>query len=471
MGKGICQVFTPKELVREMLDRVGYTTQLYGKKILESSCGEGAFLGEIVTRYIIDGQSRGLSAEQIKKGLESDIHGIEKDENCYKKCVINLQSIAYSYEITGVKWNVMLGDALRNVVQNEYDYVVGNPPYITYYNLPDDERKYIVEHFIACKKGKPDYYYAFTEAAIRSLKPGGKLAYLIPNNFMKNRFSQELRNYLVPHMETLIDYRNQKVFKDYLTSSAIVICEKDNDKVSFEYVDVPNRKTLNIDKQKLKGKWAFYLPEVTAGAVRFGDVFQVSAPVATLLNDAFVLRNVKEENEEYVVADGFHLEKELLRIAASPKTKQKEKGKTYIIFPYRYTEGKRGTYEEEELKKTYPQIYAYLLQYKSRLLKRKSDKKSKWYEYGRTQALAHINQKKILLSTLITDKVRYYKLDKEDVPFSGMYIIPRGDSKLEEAERILGSKDFMEYVKEIGISVSGSSYRISPSDVEDYIVR
>ncbi len=471
MGKGICQVFTPKELVGEMLDRAGYTSQLYGKKILENSCGEGAFLAEIVTRYIIDGQSRGLSAEKIKKGLESDIHGIEKDKACLKKCMRNLQSIAHIYGITNVKWNLAQADALRNVRQNEYDYVVGNPPYITYYNLPDDERKYIVKHFDTCKKGKPDYYYAFTEAAILSLKQGGKLVYLIPNNFMKNRFSQELRNYLVPHMETLVDYRNHKVFRDYLTSSAIIICEKNSDNASFEYIDVPNQKIMNIDKGELKGKWAFYLPKAVAGAVRFGDIFHVSAPVATLLNDAFVIGNVEDESDEYVVTEGFYLERELLRTAASPKTKQKGKGKTYIIFPYKYVGQKRESFEEEELKKIYPQIYAYLLQYKSRLLNRKSDKKSKWFEYGRTQALAHINQEKILLSTLITDKVRYYKLDEEDVPFSGMYIIPRENSDLDEAERILCSKDFMEYVKEIGISVSGSSYRISPSDVEEYVVR
>lgn len=328
-----------------------------------------------------------------------------------------------------------------------------------------------VEHFATCKKGKPDYYYAFTEAAICSLKPGGKLAYLIPNNFMKNRFSQELRNYLSPHMEKLIDYRDHKIFKDYLTSSAIIICEKNTNKAFFEYVDIPNENILSIEKKELKNKWAFYLPEVTEKMVRFGDIFQVSAPVATLLNAAFVLENVEEENEKYAVTGGVWLEKELLRVAASPKTKQKQKGKTYIIFPYKYAQGKRESYNEEDLKKNYPKIYAYLLKNKSKLLERKSDKKCKWFEYGRTQALDHINQEKILLSTLITDKVRHYRLDKEEVPFSGMYIIPRGERNLEEAEQILNSKEFMEYVREIGISVSGNSYRISPSDVENYMVR
>lgn len=470
MGKGICQVFTPKELVGEMLDGVGYTTQLYGKRILENSCGEGAFLGEIVTRYIIDGQKRGFPTEQIKKGLELDICGIEKDRNCYKKCESYLSKIACSYGINNVKWNLKRADALRNIQHEKYDYVVGNPPYITYYNLPEKERKYIVGHFGTCKKGKPDYYYAFTEAAICSLKKGGKLVYLIPNNFMKNRFSQELRDFLAPHVEIMIDYRNCKLFKDYLTSSVILICEKDSGKMFFEYIDIPNQKRLSIEKNRLKGKWAFYLPNVTEG-IRFGDLFQVSAPVATLLNDAFVLSNIKKEDDKYVEVQGMLLEKKLLRSAASPKTKRNSEGKTYIIFPYKYIGDNRLSYKEEELKKEFPSVYAYLVQFKNRLRKRKSDKKSQWFEYGRTQALAHINQEKILLSTLITDRVRYYKLNKEDVPFSGMYIIPKGDNTLEDAERILSSADFMEYVKEIGISVSGSSFRISPRDVEDYIVK
>ena len=49
-----CQVFTPHNIVVEILNQVGYIEKLYGKKVLENSCGDGAFLVEIVDRYIID---------------------------------------------------------------------------------------------------------------------------------------------------------------------------------------------------------------------------------------------------------------------------------------------------------------------------------------------------------------------------------------------------------------------------------
>ena len=45
-----CQVFTPVNYVRELLNSVGYTEQLYGKRILENSCGDGNILIDIVQR-------------------------------------------------------------------------------------------------------------------------------------------------------------------------------------------------------------------------------------------------------------------------------------------------------------------------------------------------------------------------------------------------------------------------------------
>ncbi len=36
-----CQVQTPKKYVIDMLDYIGYDNRLYGKRVLENSCGEG----------------------------------------------------------------------------------------------------------------------------------------------------------------------------------------------------------------------------------------------------------------------------------------------------------------------------------------------------------------------------------------------------------------------------------------------
>ena len=45
-----CQVFTPENYVRELLDSVEYTEHLYGRKILENSCGDGNILVAVVQR-------------------------------------------------------------------------------------------------------------------------------------------------------------------------------------------------------------------------------------------------------------------------------------------------------------------------------------------------------------------------------------------------------------------------------------
>ena len=85
-----CQVFTPENYVRELLDSVGYTHNLYWKKILENSCGDGNILVAVVQRYIDDCKENGLSRTRIKNGLAKDIYGIEIDEEQYKKCIDNL---------------------------------------------------------------------------------------------------------------------------------------------------------------------------------------------------------------------------------------------------------------------------------------------------------------------------------------------------------------------------------------------
>ena len=50
-----CQIFTPNDYVNRLLDIVNYTDCLYGKRVLENSCGVGNVLVVIVERYNISG--------------------------------------------------------------------------------------------------------------------------------------------------------------------------------------------------------------------------------------------------------------------------------------------------------------------------------------------------------------------------------------------------------------------------------
>lgn len=468
MGEKTCKVYTPPEIVDYMLDKIGYTEQLYGKKILENSCGTGRFLCEIVRRYIADGRKNNRTEDEIRAGLSRDIHGIEKEKEACRECRDNLDDIAAAFGIRDVEWNVRQADALKFTYESEYQFVVGNPPYITYYNMELADREIIRTNFAVCKKGKADYYYAFTEAALKALAADGIMAYLIPNNFMKNRYSEELRKYILPYLLELEDFKFEKIFENYQTSSAIIICAKQNQRDTFIYRDREIHKEVEILKSQLKGKWTFdSFPMGQQRKKRFGDCFKVSAPVATLLNEAFIIKSFIEE-DTWIETAGFKLEKSGLRLAASPKSKQNQE-KNYIIFPYYYRDGAYCRYTEEQFVGMFPQIAGYLKQYMDKLQKRNVDKKSQWFEYGRSQALTHINQEKIMLSTLITGKVKYYLLEKETVPYSGMYIVPKGNYTMKQAEEILSSKAFFEYVTNVGIHANGKTYRISPNDVENYM--
>lgn len=54
-------------------------------------------------------------------------------------------------------------DYLKWEPDRKFDFIVGNPPYITYQELDEENRSYVRNNFITCEKGKFDYCYAFIE--------------------------------------------------------------------------------------------------------------------------------------------------------------------------------------------------------------------------------------------------------------------------------------------------------------------
>ena len=106
--KTLGQVYTPEWVVNEILDLSNYyDAQILTRYILEPACGDGAFLKEIVKRYIKEGKSNNLTNEKIIAGLEKHIYGIELDEIEYKKCIDNLNKIVGQFlGVQNLKWNI-----------------------------------------------------------------------------------------------------------------------------------------------------------------------------------------------------------------------------------------------------------------------------------------------------------------------------------------------------------------------------
>lgn len=163
-----CRIQTPPKYVDLLLSEAGYTREVFGKKVLENSCGEGNILSEIVKRYIDDARRKGIRDEEIKLRLHNDIkaYEIESDRICI--CIEKLKWIAESFGIKGVSWNIVQEDYLHSPDET-FDFIIGNPPYITYHDLKWEERVFLQNNFEACKYGRFDYYYAFIEKSLQSL--------------------------------------------------------------------------------------------------------------------------------------------------------------------------------------------------------------------------------------------------------------------------------------------------------------
>jgi len=463
-----CQIPTPHEIVVQMLDRIGYIDDVIGKRVLENSCGSGNFLCEIVRRYINDCINHQCTKEQIIKGLQRDIHGFEKDRRLHKLCVQNLAEIAKEYDIIGVHWNIKRRNALQTTKKSKYQFVVGNPPYLAYPDLDQKTRNYLKSHFVSCKKGKPDYYFAFIELALNALAADGQLVYLVPGNFMKNVYSEGLRQLLLPSLHEIIDYSHQKLFKAVLTSSVIIYCNRGQQIDHIRYEDRHYMHAYTVAKAEMIGKWAFGQHNFQ-GQLRFSDWFHASAPVATQLNRAFVIDAWEEFDEEHIFVNGVKVERSLLQNAAGPKALQRETDEK-IIFPYAYDlNNNLSHYSEEEFRNSFPEGYKYLLHYQTDLKQRKADKQAKWFEYGRSQLLSHLNQEKLLISSFITGTPRTYALDTHTIPYAGICITAHTGHTVYEAQKILNSEAFMDYVRSIGVCTNGVSYRISPTDINSFL--
>ena len=461
-----CQIPTPIEYAKTMLDLAGYIKDLYGKSILENSCGEGGILVEIVSRYIGDCRNKKLSDETIREGLQRDIKAYEIDQQCVQKCIDKLDEIIAEKNLGKVHWNIETANYLESE-DNSYDYIIGNPPYVTYHLLTDEERAFLKENYESCALGRFDYSYAFVEKSIKSLNNHGILVYLIPYSIFRNIFAQRLREMIKEDLVSIIDYSGVNVFENVTASAAVIHLVKGSNRKTIDYKKEADDKCFSICKDILTEKWFFCKK---AEGKRFGDYFTVKNSVATLYNKAFVISKYQEEDSQYFIIDGRRIEKSILRDAVSTKSCKKKEGKDKIIFPYRIHNDGYERISEDDMQELFPETLNYLQRFKESLKKRKSSEGVLWYEYGRTQALNDIYGEKLIISMVITTKVTTYMADANAVPYAGYFIKAKNnkDYDLDFAKQLLEAPAFYEYVKNVGTPTTETSFRISVKDIEDY---
>ncbi|WP_049984630.1 Eco57I restriction-modification methylase domain-containing protein [Halobellus rufus] len=89
-------------------------------------------------------------------------------------------------------------DFLTATIDERVDYVLANPPYIHYNDLPDDRRNQYTDRFDTAH-GQYNSYYLFFEQALRALTHGGTLTFLTPIQYLFADNAQPLRRLLSRH--------------------------------------------------------------------------------------------------------------------------------------------------------------------------------------------------------------------------------------------------------------------------------
>jgi hypothetical protein len=130
--KETAEVFTPTELVQEMLDKLEeYNSELFSnptKTFLDNSCGDGQFLSEVVIRKM---KRSGCTLEQAL----STTYGVELMEDNVKLCKKRLAGPNPTQEILDIlDKNIVCADALK------YHYRFdGTEPYVSEQELKLNE--------------------------------------------------------------------------------------------------------------------------------------------------------------------------------------------------------------------------------------------------------------------------------------------------------------------------------------------
>lgn len=212
-------VFTRKEVVDFILDLAGYKEDqaLYQKRILEPSFGGGDFLLPIVGRLLRSWRVSG-SAGDIVDGLGNSIRAVELHRATFaatRQVVIRqLEQEGISHKLATALVNCWLvqTDFLLSLPEGQFDYVVGNPPYVRQELIP---YPLLIEYRSRYQTmyDRADLYIPFIESSLSLLTSKGCLAFICADRWMKNRYGGPLRK--------LVSRRyNLKVYVDMVNTPA-----------------------------------------------------------------------------------------------------------------------------------------------------------------------------------------------------------------------------------------------------------
>lgn len=280
-------------------------------QVLEPSCGDGAFFQAMA--------DVGAFSEAAITGFEIDDDEAEKAARRVKQLRLNRAE---------VRSEDFLAWAIENMAEGgeRFDAVVGNPPFVRYQFLPPEFQVRAAAIFddIGLKFTKhTNAWVPFILGSMSLLRPGGRLAMVVPAEIIHVTHAQSLRSYLGRECRRLVIIDPEELWFDgTLQGAVILMAEKrsgpQQTAEGLGMVPVRGRDFLrrspaelfaepqSINGKTVAGKWTRALLDLETRELfdeleahsevhRFDDIARVDVGIVTGANKFFLVSDATVE--------------------------------------------------------------------------------------------------------------------------------------------------------------------------------
>ncbi len=485
-------IYTPHN-IRKHITESAFSTKnndLEKLTIGDISCGCGGFL---LTASIKLKKATGLPYKTIFK---NNIFGLDIQEYSINrtKTLLSLLALSVGEDEKEFQFNLFTNDALvfdwKENLKNfkGFDIILGNPPYVCARNLSEDTLTKL-QKFQVCNSGNTDLYIPFFQLGIENLKEKGILGFITMNSFFKSLNGRNLRDYFKSKSLNfkIIDFGTEQVFKSKNTYTCICLIENNSSKY-IKYIKTTSSKLPTkqsdfekIEYLKLNSKTGWNLDDfeiiskIESTGVAFGDLYKTRHGIATLKNEIYIFKPIKEDDEFYYLQNGkvYEIEKGICKdIVNSNKLSRAttiNKLKEKVIFPYDNSD-KPKLLDENFIKENYPKAYNYLQNKKQVLANRDKGNGSyeNWFAFGRSQSLEKVKNK--LFFPKMSDRIPSYIINSEDnlLFYNGQAVIGHSEDEMIFIKKIMESRLFWYYIKTTSKPYSSEYYSLNGNYIKNF---
>jgi adenine-specific DNA-methyltransferase len=166
-------------------------------KVLEPSCGDGAFLVAATKRFTE------LGAQ--KADIAARLTGIEILAGAAVRASEILSDLL-GKRASDVVINSDFFDWWRKSAQPRFDVVIGNPPFIRYQSFPEPHRSQamaMMQDQGLSPNRLTNIWVPFVVAAACSIRAGGRMAFVLPAELLQVTYAAQLRSFLTDRFKRL----------------------------------------------------------------------------------------------------------------------------------------------------------------------------------------------------------------------------------------------------------------------------